>query len=55
MTDELARFGRAGVPLVIVYPKGSTKEAIVLDEPGPFELPSHYAVGLIAALEEAVK
>jgi thiol:disulfide interchange protein len=55
MTDELARFGRAGVPLVIVYPKESSKEAIVLQEPGPLELPSHYASALIAALEKAVK
>lgn len=29
---ELERFGRAGVPLVIVYPKDSTKPPIVLPE-----------------------
>jgi thiol:disulfide interchange protein len=55
MTDELARYGRAGVPLVIVYPKGISKEAIVLQEPGPLELPSHYARALVAALDEAAK
>jgi thiol:disulfide interchange protein DsbD len=55
MTDELARYGRAGVPLVLVYPKDAAKEAIVLDEPGPLELPSHYATALVAALEDAAK
>lgn len=55
MTDELARYGRAGVPLVLVYPKDSSKPAIVLQEPGPLELPSHYAGAVIGALEEAAK
>jgi thiol:disulfide interchange protein DsbD len=31
MTEELNRFGRAGVPLVLVYPKDSS-EPIVLPE-----------------------
>lgn len=30
--DELARFGRAGVPLVLVYPKNSSEPPIVLPE-----------------------
>jgi len=32
ITDELARFGRAGVPLVLVYPKDATKPPMVLPE-----------------------
>jgi thiol:disulfide interchange protein len=55
ITEELAKYGRAGVPLVLVYPKDPSKPAIVLQEPGPLELPSHYAGAVIAALEEASK
>jgi hypothetical protein len=40
---------------VLVYPKDPSKPAIVLQEPGPFELPSHYASAVIAALDEATK
>jgi len=32
ITDELSRFNRAGVPLVLVYPKNSTEQPIVLPE-----------------------
>ena len=32
ITDELARFDRAGVPLVLVYPKGTTQPPMVLPE-----------------------
>jgi thiol:disulfide interchange protein DsbD len=32
ITEELQRFGRAGVPLVVVYPKNASKEPIVLPE-----------------------
>jgi thiol:disulfide interchange protein DsbD len=32
MTDELYRFGRAGVPLVLVYPKDPKVPPIVLPE-----------------------
>ena len=32
ITTELAKFGRAGVPLVLVYPKDTNKEPIVLPE-----------------------
>ena len=32
MTDELARYGRAGVPMVLVYPKDSARPAMVLPE-----------------------
>ncbi|HXT13354.1 MAG TPA: protein-disulfide reductase DsbD domain-containing protein [Candidatus Angelobacter sp.] len=55
ITDELARYGRAGVPLVLVYPKDPSKPAIVLQEPGPLELPSHYAGAVLTALDQAAK
>jgi thiol:disulfide interchange protein/DsbC/DsbD-like thiol-disulfide interchange protein len=32
MTDELQKFGRAGVPLVLVYPKNPSREPLVLPE-----------------------
>ena len=32
ITDELNRFGRAGVPLVLVYPANSKEPPIVLPE-----------------------
>jgi thiol:disulfide interchange protein DsbD len=32
ITDELNRFGRAGVPLVLVYPKNPAAPPIVLPE-----------------------
>jgi thiol:disulfide interchange protein DsbD len=32
ITDELNRYGRAGVPLVLVFPRDPTLKAIVLPE-----------------------
>jgi thiol:disulfide interchange protein DsbD len=55
ITDELARYGRAGVPLVLVYPKDPAAPAIVLQEPGPLELPGQYAASVLAALDQAAK
>jgi thiol:disulfide interchange protein DsbD len=53
ITDELARYGRAGVPLVLVFPRDPNAPAIVLPEPSPLLPPSHYA-GIVAdALEQA--
>ena len=48
ISAELEKFGRAGVPLVLVYPKDASKPAIVLPEiltPGI----------VLKALDEAVK
>ena len=53
MTDEIAKYGSAGVPLVLVYPKNPDQPAIVLRQPGPFEFPSSYAKAVLAALEKA--
>ncbi len=53
MTDEIAKYGGAGVPLVLVYPKNPDSPAIVLPQPNPLELPSSYSRKVLAALERA--
>jgi thiol:disulfide interchange protein DsbD len=48
ITEELYRHGRAGVPLVLVYPKNATRPAIVL--------PEILTTGIVlAALDQAAK
>jgi thiol:disulfide interchange protein DsbD len=49
ITDELERFNRRGVPLVLVYPRDAAKPPIVLPEPLPFPVP--YAPVVLGALE----
>ena len=47
--DELERHGRAGVPLVLVYPRDPTKPPFVLPEPlSPS--PAHYSKVILEAL-----
>ncbi len=53
ITDELARFGRAGVPLVVVYPKQPDAAPLVLPDPNPVLGPGHYAGVIIEALQKA--
>ncbi|HTR40949.1 MAG TPA: protein-disulfide reductase DsbD domain-containing protein [Pseudomonadales bacterium] len=53
MTDEIAKYGSAGVPLVLIYPKNPNAPAIVLRQPGPLELPSSYSRAVLDALEKA--
>jgi thiol:disulfide interchange protein/DsbC/DsbD-like thiol-disulfide interchange protein len=53
MTDEIAKYGGAGVPLVLVYPKNPAAPAIVLPQPNPLELPSSYSRKVLTALERA--
>jgi thiol:disulfide interchange protein DsbD len=53
MTAELNRYGRAGVPLVLVYPKNPDAPAIVLPDPSPLRAPSHYTTVVLEALERA--
>ena len=53
MTDEIAKYGGAGVPLVLVYPKNPNAPAVVLRQPGPLELPSSYSKAVLEALEKA--
>jgi thiol:disulfide interchange protein len=49
MTEELEKFGRSAVPMVLVYPPDATKPALVLAEPLPF--PAPYAPVVLSALE----
>jgi len=53
MTDEISKYGGAGVPLVLVYPKNPDAPAIVLPQPDPLELPSSYSKEVLAALDKA--
>lgn len=53
ITEELGRFGRAGVPLVLVYPKNREEPPIVLPEPSPLLPPSYYRDVVLKALEQA--
>lgn len=53
MTDEIAKYGGAGVPLVLVYPKNPDASAMVLPQPNPLELPSSYSRKILDALGRA--
>ncbi len=51
IADELARFERSGVPLVLVYPKDANKPPLVLAEPLPY--PAPYSPVILDALVKA--
>jgi thiol:disulfide interchange protein len=53
MTEELNRFGSAGVPLVVVYPKDQSQPPIVLPQPPLLGLPSQYRKVILEFLEQA--
>jgi thiol:disulfide interchange protein len=53
MTDEISKFGGAGVPLVLVYPANSSAAPIVLPQPSPLQLPSGYSKTVLDALDRA--
>ena len=53
MTDEISKYGSAGVPLVLVFPKNPNAPAIVLRQPDPFEFPSSYSKAVLSALDRA--
>lgn len=55
ITDELARFGRAGVPLVVIYPKRADAAPLVLPDPNPVLGPGHYAGLIVEALRRAAE
>lgn len=50
MTEELEKFGRSAVPMVLVYPRDAAKPAMVLNEPLPF--PAPYGPVILSALEK---
>jgi thiol:disulfide interchange protein DsbD len=53
MTDEISRYGGAGVPLVLVFPKNPSAQPIVLRQPDPLEFPSSYSKAVLSALDQA--
>lgn len=54
IAEELERFNRAGVPLVLVYPRDAAQPPLVLPEPlSPS--PAHYAKVILEALEKAAR
>ena len=55
LTEEIAKYGGAGVPLVLVYPKNSGTPPIVLPQPSPLQLPSSYGKIVLDALDQAAK
>ena len=55
ITEELARFQRAGVPLVLVYPAETKAPAIILPDPNPLRGSAHYAGLVVEALGKAAQ
>jgi thiol:disulfide interchange protein DsbD len=55
ITDEISKYGGAGVPLVLVYPKNSAAAAIVLPQPSPLQLPASYGKIILGALDSAAQ
>jgi thiol:disulfide interchange protein len=53
ITQELKRFRRAGVPMVLAYPRNAAEPAIVLDDPSPLRGPGHYRKMVLEALDQA--
>jgi thiol:disulfide interchange protein len=53
ITDEISKYGSAGVPLVLVFPKNPDAPAIVLRQPAPLEFSSSYSKAILAALNKA--
>ncbi|MBK7999377.1 MAG: hypothetical protein IPK15_11865 [Verrucomicrobia bacterium] len=53
ISAELERFGRGGVPLVVVYPADASQPPLVLPEPLPY--PAPYTPTILEALGKAVK
>jgi thiol:disulfide interchange protein len=53
ITDEISKYGGAGVPLVLVYPKSLDAAPIVLPQPSPLQLPSSYSQTVLDALDRA--
>ena len=53
ITAEISKYGGAGVPLVLVYPKNPNAAPIVLPQPSPLQLPSSYSKIILDALDRA--
>ena len=55
ITDEISKYGGAGVPLVLIYPKNSDAGPTVLPQPSPLQLPASYSKIIWDALNQAAK
>jgi thiol:disulfide interchange protein len=55
VTDAISKFGGAGVPLVLVYPKDPDAGPMVLPQPSPLQLPSGYSRIVLDALDRAAQ
>jgi thiol:disulfide interchange protein DsbD len=55
ITAEIAKYGGAGVPLVLVYPKNPGTAPIVLPQPSPLQLPSSYGKIVLEALDRSAR
>ena len=55
ITAEISKYGGAGVPLVLVYPKNPGTAPIVLPQPSPLQLPSGYRQVILDALDRAAR
>lgn len=53
ISAELERFGRNGVPLVVVYPADASRPPLVLSEPLPY--PAPYSPTILDALNQAAR
>lgn len=53
ITKEIAKYGVAGVPLVLVYPKSADAPPIVIPQPSPLQFPSSYSKVILDALDRA--
>jgi thiol:disulfide interchange protein len=57
ITDELTRFGRSGVPLLVVYSRNANEPPQILPDPSPLAVarPSLYSSVVLDYLERAVR
>jgi thiol:disulfide interchange protein len=55
ISQELSRFGRAGVPMVLVYPGNPDEAPIVVSDPLPLQLPSQYARVVLEAIDRLAR
>jgi thiol:disulfide interchange protein DsbD len=53
ITQELKRYRRAGVPMVLAYPRNAAEPAIVLPDPSPLRGPGHFRGLVLDALDRA--
>jgi thiol:disulfide interchange protein DsbD len=55
ISKEISKYGGAGVPLVLVYPKNPDASPIILPQPSPLQVPSSYGKVVLDALDRAAR